>query len=150
MHIWHTCCNSVCFVLNGAVGGRGKGWFIMDLSVKASFGNSDHQMSQVPTARCCQVQEKYTAEVTMLYVQREHLQSPSVCSYSGITQPSCCNANMSNCWWHFQAIHSPPCTTFTILKLPMSLDLHQALNNEAKAVSSERSEITAAILQTSL
>lgn len=31
----------------------------------------------------------------------------------------------------------------------MSLDLHQALNNEAKAVYSEKSEITAAILQTS-
>lgn len=46
--------------LNGAVGGRGKGWFLMDLSVKASLGNSNHQMLQLPTARCCHVQEKYT------------------------------------------------------------------------------------------
>lgn len=37
-------------LLNGAVGGRGKGWFRMDLSVKASLGNANHQMSQLPTA----------------------------------------------------------------------------------------------------
>lgn len=31
-------------LLNGAVGGKGKGWFLIDLSVKASFGNLNHQM----------------------------------------------------------------------------------------------------------
>lgn len=37
-------------LLNGAVSGRGKGWFLMDLSVKASLGNANHQMLQLPTA----------------------------------------------------------------------------------------------------
>lgn len=83
-------------LLNGAVGGRGKGWFIMDFSVKASLGNSNHQMLQLPTARSCHVQENYVPEIIMLSIQREPLQSLSVCSDSNIIQPSCCNANMSN------------------------------------------------------
>lgn len=137
-------------LLNGAVGGRGKGWFLMDLSVKASLGNSNHQMLQLPTARCCHVvQEKYVPEITILHIQRQLLQSRSVSSYSSIIQSSCYNANMSNLSWNFQAFHSYLCITiFTILKYPMSLDLYQALNNEETAVSFERSEVTAAILQT--
>lgn len=83
-------------LLNGAVGGRGKGWFLMDLSVKASLGNSNHQMLQLPTARCCHIQEKYMPEIIILHIQREHLQSLPVSSYRSIIQPSHCNANMSN------------------------------------------------------
>lgn len=132
-------------LLNGAVGGRGKGWFIMDLRVKALLGNSNHQMLQLPTARCCHVLEKYMPEIIMMRIQREPLQSLSVCC--NIIQPSCCNSNVSNFWGNFQAIHSCLCiTTFTIPKYPMSLDLHQALNNEAKVLSFERSKSAAAIL----
>lgn len=135
-------------LLNGAVGGRGKGWFLMDLSVKASLGNSNHQKLQLPTARCCHIQEKHMPEITMLHIQREHLQSLSVSSYSSIIQPSHCNANMSNLSWNFQAIHSYLCiTTFTILKCPVSLDLYQASNNKEKEVSFERPKVAAAILQ---
>lgn len=55
-------------LLNGAVGGRGKGWFLMDLSVKALFGNLNHQMLQLHTARCCHVQEKHIPEITILHI----------------------------------------------------------------------------------
>lgn len=49
----------------------------MDLSVKASFGNSNDEMLQLPTARCCHVQEKHIPEVTILHIQKEQLQSLS-------------------------------------------------------------------------
>lgn len=136
------------FHFSTGCGWRGKGWFLTDLNVKASLGNSNHQMLQLPTARCCHIQEKYMPEITILHIQREHLQSLSVSSYSSIIQPSHCDANMSNLSWNFQAIHSYLCITiFTILKYPMSLDLYQALHNEEKAVSFERSKVAAAILQ---
>lgn len=121
-------------LLNGAVGGRGKGWFLMDMSVKASFGNTNHQMFQLPTAGCCRVQEKHTPKITILHVQKEHLQSLSVSSDSSIIQPSHCNANMSNLSLNFRAIHSYLCITiFTILKYPMSLGLYPASNNKKKS-----------------
>lgn len=120
-------------LLNGAVGGREKGWFLMDLSVKASFGNSNHQMFQLPTAGCCHVQEKHIPEITILHIQKEHLQSLTVSSDSSIIQPSHCNANMSNQSLNFRAIHSYLCITiFTILKYSMSLDLYPASNKEKK------------------
>lgn len=101
-----------------------------------------------PLLVCCHVQEKHTPEITILHIQREHLQSPSV-SYSSIIQPSHCNANMSNLSWNLQAIHSYLCITiFTILKYPMSLNLYQALNNEEKIGPFERSKAPAAIWQT--
>lgn len=105
----------------------------MDLSVKASFGNSNDEMLQLPTARCCHVQEKHIPEVTILHIQKEQLQSLSVSSDSSIIQPSHCNANMSNSSLSFRAIHSYWCITiFTILKYPMSLDFYPASNNEKK------------------
>jgi len=75
-------------------------------------------------------------EITILHIQKGHLQSLSVSSYSSIIQPSRCNANMSYLSWNFQAIHSYLCITiFTILKYPTSCDFYQALNNEENVVS---------------
>lgn len=92
-------------LLNGAVSGRGKGWFLMDLSAKALFGNLNYQMLQLHTARCCHVQDKHIPEITILHIQKEHYNHCLSPQPAPLYSPHTA-VPMSNLSLNFRAIYS--------------------------------------------